>query len=206
VRWKVLLLMPVLLLVLACGSSSNTSTSFKPTTLQVVRSSTLPGNNFPPLSRITTNANAVQKLYDAAFALPKASTTGTRNCPAADGLIYHLRFLQNRTYVQQMDMGPTGCPWITVNKDDMRVPDQMFFLLFAQTVGISPSQVIPAPIGESGIAPSDKRSLHSDTSPSGPLASAPSPSGTSDTETASRFQTNPLKDYSLLTGACHLTT
>ena len=152
-RGKVLILMPILLLVLASCASSNTSTSFKPTTLQVVRSSTLPGNSFPPLSRTITNANAVQKLYDAALALPNVSSTGTRSCPGADGLIYHLRFLQNRTDVQQMDMGPTGCPWITVNKDDMRVPDQTFFSLFAQTVGISPSQVVPAPIGERGVPP-----------------------------------------------------
>lgn len=152
-RWKVLLLMPVLLLVFACSSSSDTSTSFKPTTLQVVRSSTLPGNSFPPLSRTITNSNAVQKLYDAALALPNVSTTGTRSCPGADGLIYHLRFLQNKTHVQQMDIGPTGCPWIIVNKDDMRVPDQTFFSLFAQTLGIPPSQVIPAPIGERGVPP-----------------------------------------------------
>src|SRR6266571_3129634 len=146
-KWKVLLLMPVLLLVLGCGTRSDTSTSFRPTTLQVVRASTLPDNHFPSLSRTITNANAVQKLYDAALALPQTSTTGTRSCPAAIGLIYHLRFLQNGSSVQQMDMGPTGCPWITVNKGDMRIPTQTFFSLFAQTLGISPSQVIPAPTG-----------------------------------------------------------
>ncbi len=156
-KWKVPILMPFLLLfsllVLSCGAGSDASTSFMPTTLQVVRSSTLPGNSFPPLSRTITNANAVQKLYDAALALPQVSTTGTSSCPGADGLIYHLRFLQDSTHVQQMDMGPTGCPWINVNKDDMRVPNQKFFLLFAQTLGISPSQVIPAPIGERGVFP-----------------------------------------------------
>src|SRR5260221_378591 len=152
-RWKVLLLMPILLVVLACGTNSATSPSFRPTTLQVVRSSSLPGNRFPPLSRIITNANAVEKLYTAALALPQVSTTGTRSCLADIGLIYHLRFLQSRTSIQQMDMGPTGCPWITVNKDDMRVPDQTFFFLFAQTLGIAPSQVVPAPIGERRIPP-----------------------------------------------------
>ena len=137
----------MLLLIGGCGAGYTSSLSPQPTTLQVTRMSTLPDNHYPPLSRTITNSNSVQKLYNAALALPKASATGAQSCPADIGLIYHLSFLQNGKLIREMYLGPTGCPYILVNKNDMRPLTQSFESLFMQTLGISSHQLVPEPTG-----------------------------------------------------------
>lgn len=91
-KQSLFLFVPILLLSLVgCGTSPTASPPPKPTMMQVDRA-THTTNQFPPLSRTITKANAVQTLYDAAMALPKVSTGPARSCPADTGLIYHLLF------------------------------------------------------------------------------------------------------------------
>jgi hypothetical protein len=147
-KWKALLFfMLIPLLVAGCSTGYATSVAPQPTTLQVTRVSTLPDNHFPPLSRTITNTDDVKRLYEAALALPKGSTTGAHSCPADIGLIYHLNFLQNGKLLREMDLGPTGCPYILVSKTDMRPLTRSFESLFMQILGISFHQLIPEPTG-----------------------------------------------------------
>lgn len=143
----VMLFLPMLLLAAGCSVSRAASTSPQPTILQVTRQSTLPDNHFPPLSRTITNSGSVQKLYTAALSLPKGSDTGAHSCPADIGLIYHLSFLQNGKLMREMDLGPTGCPYILVSKNDMRPLTRSFESLFMQTLDISFHQLVPEPTG-----------------------------------------------------------
>ena len=145
-KWKQFFLLLTLFLALAsCGTASTAATLSQPTTLQGERV-THTINYFAPLSRTVTRVEAVQTLYKAALALPKPSMTETRSCPADFGLIYHLRFLKNGTLVRQMALGASGCGYLLVEKNDMRVISQTFLTLFAHTIGILPSQVIVSPL------------------------------------------------------------
>jgi hypothetical protein len=156
-NWKFLYLVPILFFSLVgCGSSAIASTTPMPNTLQVNRDlGTI--NHYPPLMRTVTKASAIQALYKAALALPKASATGpVHSCPSAYDLIYHLFFYQSGVLIKQMDINPTGCPYITMNKNDMRPMSQAFIVLFAQTLGISQSQVDIQPIPQK-----TKPALHS---------------------------------------------
>jgi hypothetical protein len=145
--WKLLYIVPLLLLLLVgCGLSPVTATVPMPGSLQVSRD-TGTSNHFPPFKRTVTKVSAVQTLYKAALALPKNSKTGrAHSCPSADDLIYHLFFYQNGVLIENMDMNPSGCPYIAINKNDMRPLSQAFIKLFAQTIGVPLSQVDIQPI------------------------------------------------------------
>jgi len=143
-NWKILYLMPILFLSLAgCGLSSvkSSAASLPIRTLQISRD---PGtiNHYPSFKHTVTKTNAIQTLYEAALALPKVSTTGrVHSCPAAYDLIYHLLFYQNDVLADHMDMNPSGCPYIIINKSDKRSVSQEFIKLFAKTMGVPLSQV-----------------------------------------------------------------
>ncbi len=142
-RWKNILFVPIFLFVfVSCGASStNSNAPQQMNTLQVNRD-TGTINRYPPLKRTITNENAVQNLYKAALALPKGSRTGEgHSCPAAYDLVYHLLFHQNRVLVDAIDMYPSGCSYISINKNDVRPLSRQFIALFAQTIGIPQSQV-----------------------------------------------------------------
>jgi len=134
------------LLLTSCGTAfaTTTASSPRPTTLQVERV-THTINVFAPFSRTSTDAQSVQSLYDAALALPKVTTTGVHSCPADVGLVYHLRFLQNRSLVRQMDLQPSGCASLLVDKNDARPLSKTFIESFTQTVGISLTQMYVTP-------------------------------------------------------------
>ncbi len=147
-NWKILLFVSICFFVLvSCGSSPTTSTASQQNrVLQVIRD-TGTINHYPPLNHTTTNTDAIQTLYKAALALPKASLTGrVHSCPSAYDLFYHLRFYENGTLVDSMDMNPSGCPYLLIEKKDMRSVSKSFVSLFAQTVGIPQSQVDIQPI------------------------------------------------------------
>jgi hypothetical protein len=145
--WKLFCFVPIILLLLVgCGLSPASATAPIPETLQVSRD-TGTSNHFSPLKRTVTEASAVQTLYKTALALPKNSNTGpVHSCPSADDLVYHLFFYQNGVLIESMDMNPSGCPYITINKNDGRPLSQTFIKLFAQTIGIPLSQLDVQPI------------------------------------------------------------
>ena len=138
-------LFALFLAVAGCGTASVATTAAHPTMLQVERA-THTSNDFTPFSRTATNAEKVQTLYNAALALPKETTGTEHSCPADHGLIYHLRFLQNGTLIQQMDLGASGCNYLLVGKDDMRAVSDTFITLFAQTMQVPRSQILVNPL------------------------------------------------------------
>jgi hypothetical protein len=134
-KWqKCVLLLTLLLFIAGCGTGADAAAS-APTSMTVTRSSTIP-NHLPPFSRMITDVAAVQKLYGAAQSLPKA---GVHNwmCPLDSGVVYHVRFLEGKTVLQQWDMDAIGCYAILLHKDDPRQPNQVFVSLFAQTIGLA---------------------------------------------------------------------
>jgi hypothetical protein len=106
-------------------------------TLHVTRTSPRPG--IPPLDKTVTDEAAVQRLYDAAMALPNAQA-GTYNCPADNGPYYHLSFQRQQTEVQQMDLDASGCRFLRVGPErsaqTVHQTDDAFRALLAQTLGI----------------------------------------------------------------------
>jgi hypothetical protein len=146
-KWKLFfLIFPFLLTLVSCGTVSVASTSPLPTKLQVERV-THTINYFSPFSRTITKAQSVQVLYNAALALPEPLTTGARSCSGGYGLTYHLHFSQNGMSAQQMDLKPSGCgDVLIIGKNDTRAVSKAFITSFAQTMGVSLSQIIVNPL------------------------------------------------------------
>jgi hypothetical protein len=109
-----------------------------PTTLQVQRINHLPGNRYLPFSpRTITDQQAVQRLYNAAQALPPLDLSGIYSCPSDVALDYQLDFFQGQTRIQEIVLHPTGCSSVEFVDNDFRVFTPAFEHLFMQTVGIN---------------------------------------------------------------------
>jgi hypothetical protein len=140
-KWKALLFVPLLFLLLtACHPSTGSN---NPTMLHVTRAETLPGYNFAPLDVTIRDVTTVQHIYQAAYALPMPPS-GTVSCPSDIGLIYHLDFFQGDASVEQMRLDATGCQALTISRDDVRFGNEAFRELLRKTLGI-PSLVPPIP-------------------------------------------------------------
>lgn len=138
-RWRlfpVALLLSLILLLVSGASVVHRGTA-KPTMLHVTRT-VLPGWTVPPLDVTVRNATDVQRLYQAAYALPPVPQTEVM-CPLDIGLIYHLDFFQGRVLIQTMDLHATGCTYVQLDQDagDVATLTNSFRLLFIKTVGIS---------------------------------------------------------------------
>lgn len=117
-----------------CGSAvTSTGTSPEPTVLHVVRTVTIP-SNYRAFNRTITDATAVQHLYHAALALPKAPS-GVFNCPIDVGVVYHLSF-QQASSMRQMDLDASGCRFLSISKTDTRQTNAAFLTLVAQVIGL----------------------------------------------------------------------
>jgi hypothetical protein len=139
-KWSVLSVVLLLMLgVAACGSGGDA----KPTMLHVTRNEELSGYDFAPLDVTVRDVNAIQHLYQAAYALPKPPS-GTINCPNDIGLTYHLEFFEGDTSVQQMDLDATGCQFLQITHDEVRMSDGGFRESLRKLIGI-PSLVPPIP-------------------------------------------------------------
>lgn len=127
----------------ACTGSATSLSLTVPISLYVTRTSS---NEqwAPPLDRCVTDAEAVQHLYAAAYALP-LPPPGNKlvSCPAGPDLVYNLTFLHGTKQVQQMTLQMTGCQFLHIGKTDGRDITPSFLSLFAQTSGISP--LVPNP-------------------------------------------------------------
>ena len=128
------LLLGLLLLVLSGSAQPGVA---HPTRLQVSRT-VLPGWTVPSLEVTIRNGAAVQRLYQAAFALPPVPDTPVL-CPLDIGLVYHLAFFQDQRLVQTMLLHATGCPYMQVDQDSSNASSLMksFRVLFLQTIGIT---------------------------------------------------------------------
>jgi hypothetical protein len=76
----------------------------------------------------------------------RSLTFKTISIPASYGLTYHLHFSQNGMPVQQMDLEASGCRVLIIGKNDTRVVSEAFITSFAQTMGISLSQIVVSPL------------------------------------------------------------
>jgi hypothetical protein len=130
--------------VSACGTRA-TSSSQSNMVLTVTR--TPLGSSTPvTFDKTVTNASAVQRLYRAALALPKA---GGQSCPTTtEGYVrqdYHLAFQEGSSYLLPMTLRDWGCGNLFVGSDDVRGAndvrrtDETFMDLFAQTMSVAPS-------------------------------------------------------------------
>jgi len=90
----------------------------------------------PPFQRTIDDVTTVQRLYDAASALPK-DQPGPRSCPDGPDVHYQLRFVQNGTLVSAMNDNASGCQGLRIGANDIRVTTPAFRALLAQTLGLS---------------------------------------------------------------------
>lgn len=116
------------------GMSAGGSTGL---TLRVTRSTPLN----PSASRFgmtVGDSAAVQRLYDAAIALPAVPPDSVFNCPADNGVVYHLAFFEAAAPMQQMDLEADGCQFLSIGQArEAHFTNPSFLSLFTQTVGIA---------------------------------------------------------------------
>ncbi len=130
-----------------CWLDSSICWGEEPTALHILRVNTIPLNHYLPFSpRTITDPHAVQRLYDAAHALPRLSLPSIINCPLDLGLDYHLIFSQGHTIKQEMIVYPEGCRRLQIGESDLRVLTEPFVHLFVQTIGITEPELAPQPL------------------------------------------------------------
>jgi hypothetical protein len=107
--------------------------------LDVLRTSAVPENDFPPFAATVTDAPKINRLLAAIEALP-AFSAGTVFCPLGLDTYDHLAFHSTMSLVLQVDIDTAGCNEVYFN--GTRHPPQKsagspdFWQLFAQTVGV----------------------------------------------------------------------
>lgn len=146
---SLILVIATLVLLSGCGTAfvSTSTAAETPTTVQVHRINLIPQNHYPAFSpRTISDQQAVQRLYNAIQVLPHWNTTAPVFCPMDAGLKYQLDFSQGHTAIQEAFFDPEGCPTVRIGKNDVRVPDNAFTQLFAQTLGISETELTPQPL------------------------------------------------------------
>ncbi|HCI81175.1 MAG TPA: hypothetical protein DHW02_15970 [Ktedonobacter sp.] len=130
----------VVILILLVFAGCDTAQSAKVSVLQVTR----PASKYPAFSKTVHDATLVQRFYNLAYSLP-SPPAGKVNCPADNGVVYNLTFLDDSTLVQTMVLQASGCErlFITNNSQNMRMPNQAFQAAFLKLIGL-PS-LIPYP-------------------------------------------------------------
>jgi hypothetical protein len=154
-------LFPALLLVAgACilASCAASAASEPPASMvvavHVVRTSAFPSNHIPPFTAALSNAAQVQKLYAAMLQLPYYPSDVDMACPAQIGIYYDLTFTLSTRATFRAIFQSDSCPSVTLGKDDMRSAwYESFFQLFAQTVHLPMSQIVPKPQASGPSAP-----------------------------------------------------
>lgn len=121
-------------LILLSITSSCGSTKITPVTLYVTRSSPL--RPLPSLNITITDKQSVQQLYQAAYNLPDASSD-KRTCPEDSGIVYHLKFSQDKNTSEEMDMEASGCLILTTTQGLLQ-ENTSFLDLVAKTIHVSP--------------------------------------------------------------------
>ncbi len=115
--WQPFFLIGILFLLVACGSTSSSTTSAsEKVALLVVRSPSTIGYNYPALTDAFANTTSIKQLYQMALALPDVPS-GIMNCPADFGVEYQLTFLLIAPTPQQMTLDATGCQLLHISSD-----------------------------------------------------------------------------------------
>ncbi len=149
VQWIFLVMLGLTLLFAACDNTTQGGTALSssnvPDSMHVTRVSTLPGTRIIPLDTTIHDSTQVQRLYNAALALPRFPNT-IMHCPVDFGIQYHIDFLQHSKHMQQVVLDVAGCRRLYLSKDDIRRTNDAFWSLFAQVAGIPTSQLYAHPL------------------------------------------------------------
>ncbi len=136
---RMLIILPLLLLLVSCGTSNlNGKTPSQSTTLSVTRINLIPSNKFASFQETVNDAAMIQQLYTAALALPPVSSAW-RSCLADAGLRYRLVFHLSTFPSSRMELNPGGCWDLSIEgkKTDVRQMNQAFLSLFSKTIKVS---------------------------------------------------------------------
>lgn len=101
-------------------------------------------DGFPPFTpRTITDPTSVRRLYMAIQALPPIGTGAS--CPIDYGLRYDLAFSYRSGPAVQMEVDPFGCQDVRLPGEDYRQPDDAFWTLFAQMLGVPKASLFVHP-------------------------------------------------------------
>lgn len=110
--------------------------------LRIVRQSAVV-LHIPPLSKTISDTLSIQRLYNAALALP-AMRGSFMLCPINRDINYLFIFLHAKQQLFTMTLHTSGCPTLKISSlSHTRVSNQQFFTLLAQTLGITELDPIP---------------------------------------------------------------
>ena len=147
-RWIVVAVLALAIALAGCGAATNSgstaASSDLPTALIVTRTGN-PSDHIAPFLAASNDAVAVQRLYHAMHALPRVPTGAVFNCPADFGITYSLAFFNGGTQVSNVTADADGCQFLTLGPNDIRMTNDAFWSLLAQTAGIPLSSIHPVP-------------------------------------------------------------
>jgi hypothetical protein len=147
-------LMPAIVLLTACGAASTTSgaptatpirataTPLPPTSVTVLRfGGSAEQNHVAPLQRTSRDTTSVQRLYQAAYALPPASQGAW--CPIDRFIGYELTFQHGDTVMLEVLLSG-GCPSAKlVQSSTCRAWTPNFTAQMAATLGVPVTTLAP---------------------------------------------------------------
>jgi len=107
----------------------------------VTRFTTISGTQLPPFEAKLTDRTRVQRLYQAIQVLPRFPTNQVFNCPADNGVKYHLDFFHGNALLLQATLDASGCRALHLSPSDVRQTNDTFFSLLAKEIGMPPTHL-----------------------------------------------------------------
>lgn len=145
-QWAFVIVLLLTFALAGCGATASAaqsgSQSNLPTALLVTRSTGL--NNDPPFRGESTDAAAVQRLFAAVKALPRAGNAAI-NCPFDNSVMYTLTFTRDGAAILTATVEANGCRGLSLGPNDTRWTNDSFWTLLARTVGIPATEIHPVP-------------------------------------------------------------
>jgi hypothetical protein len=145
-RFQWLIFFGFLLPLIAVGCATGTGVkppqpASTPDRIHVTRFITIPGTQLPPFETTITDRTRVRSLYQAIQALPKFPANQVFNCPADNGIKYHLDFFQGNALLLQATLDASGCRALHLSTHDVRQTNTAFFSLLAREIGVPPARL-----------------------------------------------------------------
>ncbi len=133
----------LMLLLISCGTTWSGSSGPEKHLLIVTRTTAVSHNHFPSFNKQIDDLASVTHLYNVIQSLPPMHKGYA--CPADNGLQYQLAFSLPSVSEQQWTLAGSGCRQIRLNQSHSFLTTDEFWSLFAQTLGISESDLFPPP-------------------------------------------------------------
>lgn len=145
-RFQWLLFLGCLLPLIAVGCATGMGVkppqpATSPDKVNVTRFTTIPGTQLPPFEANMADRTGVQRLYQAIQALPRFPANQVFNCPADNGIKYHLDFFQGNAVLLQATLDASGCRALHLSTSDVRQTNDAFFSLLAKEIGVPPARL-----------------------------------------------------------------